>query len=170
MKRLLIFICGILFFQYSGNCQIDTYPRYYVQNGDTLGVIYTIQQVQKIYNDQVLLNLFKDVRLGCDSLFKRYLVVVNKHEQKHLVDKLTIEQYEKNQKEQDTTINLLSNKVNNLSIDLKDCDGQGTLQRGQIENYQKMVNKLKKDRVWFLTSTISLGALTLFLLGTLVGK
>lgn len=169
MKNLfLTFVFCLVFFPIFG--QSTEYPKFYIQNGDTIGVIYSIEQVQKIYNNEVLLSLFKDVRLGCDSLVKRYFVVVNKYEQKQLVDKLLIDQYEKSITDKDGEILTLTNKSKNFEQDLKKCDEQKNLQQGQIQNYEKIVDELNKERKWLLGGTIGFGALSLFLLGAFVGN
>lgn len=168
MKSLLCLIFSLITLQ--TYCQSSEYPKYYIQDGDTVGVIYSIEQVQKIYNNQILLDLFKDVRLGCDSLVKRYFVVVNKYEQKQLVDKLLIDQYEKSLSDKKEEVNTLITKTNNLEVDIKKCDEQKNLQSGQITNYQTIVEQLNKERKWLLGGTIGFGALSLFLLGTFVGN
>jgi hypothetical protein len=150
--------------------QEDTYPRYYIQNGDTLGVIYSIDQVQKIYNDQVLLSLFKDMRIGCDSLMKKYLVIVNEYEQKQLVDKSLIEQYEKERKNQEQTNQTYLTKIDNLEKDSKKCDDQKGLKDGQIKDLDEVVKQLRKERNWLIGGTIGFGTLGLFLLGSVLGN
>jgi len=150
--------------------QSEEYPRYYIQGEDTIGVIYTIDQVQKIYNHEVLLSLFKDVRLGCDTLLQRYLVVVNKYEQKQLVDKLLIEQHEKSLIDKDNEIKTHLAKTTNLENDIKKCDEQRKLQDGQIQNFEKVIDQLNKERKWLLGGSMGFAALSLFLLGTLVGN
>ncbi len=167
MRKILCLIV-ILFCHFSLKAQQEEFPKYYIQNGDTIGVIYTIEQVQKIYNHEVLLSLFKDVRLGCDSLLKRFFVVVNKYEQKQLVDKLLIDQYEKSIKDNELSIQTQDKKILNLEADLKKCDDQGKLQSGQIENFNKIVEQLQSERRWLIGGTVGFGALSLFLLGTLV--
>jgi hypothetical protein len=167
MKKIIIIIIGI-FYSLSVRSQSTDYPKYYIQNGDTLGIIYSIEQAQKMYNHEVLLSLFKDVRLGCDSLLKRYFVVVNKYEQKQLIDKLLIDQLEKDKKDKDLTIQTLTSKNLNLEKDLSKCDDQKKLQSGQIENFNKIVEQLQSERKWLIGGTLGFGALSLFLLGTLV--
>lgn len=157
----------LIFFSKSVMAQESEYPKFYIQNGDTIGIIYSIDQVQKIYNEQVLLSLFKDVRLGCDTLLKRYFVVVNKYEQKQLVDRLLIEQYEKNIKEKNSENQVQLTKISNLEKDLSGCDEQKKLQTGQINNFNKIVDQLQSERKWLIGGTIGFGVLSVFLLGIL---
>jgi hypothetical protein len=154
------------------NCfgQQESYPKYYIQNGDTLGVVYSIEQVQKIYNDEVLLSLFKDVRLGCDTVLKKYFVLINRYEQKQLIDKALFEQYEKSLKEKSLETNGYIKKISNLEVDIKKCEEQKGLKDGQIQNFQEIIDQMKVQRNWLLGGTIGFGALTLFLLGTFVGN
>jgi len=167
MRRIIILI-----FLFIGSINLygqeKNYPRYYIQGGDTLGVIYSIDQVQKIYNDQVLLSLFKDMRVGCDSLMKKYLVVVNKYEQKQLIDKALIDQYERGRGEQEKTNKLHIDKIENLEKDSRDCDRQKDLKDIQMQNLNETIKELKTQRNWLLGGTAGFGALTLFFLGSIL--
>lgn len=162
----------ILIFLFIGSInlygQTEKYPRYYIQGGDTLGVIYSIDQVQKIYNDQVLLSLFRGMRVGCDSLMKKYLVVVNKYEQKQLIDKSLIDQYEKNREEQERTNKTYLTKIENLEKDSRDCDRQKDLKDGQMKNLNETIKELRTQRNWLLGGAAGFGALTLFFIGSIL--
>lgn len=172
MKKVLNLITIILLTSFSCFAQTeeDIYPRYYIKNGDTLGVVYSIDQVQKIYNHEVLLSLFKDVKLGCDTLLKKYFVLVNKYEQKQLIDKALFEQYEKNLSEKSLETTTLIKKISNLESDIKKCGDEKDLKDGQIKNFQEIIDQMKNQRNWLLGGTVGFGALSLFLLGTLVGN
>ena len=146
----------------------ESYPRYYIQSGDTVGIIYSIPQAQKIYNDAILLDLFKDVRIGCDSMVKKYVVVVNKYEQKQMIDRLLLEQYEKSSKDQKLEIEKHLLKIDNLNQDLIKCNQQLGLKTGQYQNDEEIITILKKQRSWLLGGTIGFGSLSLFLLGAVL--
>jgi hypothetical protein len=167
MKKIII----IVFFNLLSNAifgQDNNFPRYYIQNGDTIGVIYSIDQAQKIYNTEVLLELFKGVRLGCDSLKKKYFMIVNKYEQKQIVDKTMIDFYEKNLKDNQSIIARKDDKIDNLNLDLKKCGEQLTLKTAQYQNDEEIIVELKKHRSWLLGGTIGFGSLSLFLLGAVL--
>ena len=162
------FICCFFIFQINNLFGQEKFPKYYIQSGDTIGVIYSIEQAQKIYNKSVMLDLMKGLRHGCDSLVKKYFVIVNQYEQKQLVDKSLIEQYEKSIKEKDLTLLATENKVTNLESDLKKCDEQSSIKDGKIKNDLLIIDELKKQRKWLLGGTVGFGALSLFLLGAVL--
>jgi hypothetical protein len=150
--------------------QTQQLPRYYIESGDTIGVILSIEQCQKIYNQQVLLELFEGYKFGCDSLMKKYFVIVNKYEQKQLVDKMLIEQHEKNQKDKDRTIAEYEKNEKNFNMDLTKCNSEIKLRDEKIANLNEINLQLKKQRNWLLGGTIGFGALTLYILGAITSK
>jgi len=166
MRKLILFCFLILRVHIS--LGQETYPKYYIQSGDTIGVIYSIQQAQKIYNQSVMLELFKGLRHGCDSLVNKYFIVVNEYEQKQLVDKSLIDQYVKSIKEKDLTIVRIESKVVNLESDVKKCDQQSSLKDDKLQNDLLIIDELKNQRRWLLGGTIGFGSLSLFLLGAVL--
>jgi hypothetical protein len=163
MKKIIFFIFGfILTLNVNGQ---DTFPRYYIQNGDTIGVIYSIQQAQKIYNNTVLIDLFKGLRWGCDSLVKKYYVVVSKYEQKQLVDKTLIDQYQKNLRDNDLSIKTLNDKVENLTRDKASCETEKKILQEKITNYVQIEQQLKDENRWMKYGLYGLSGVVLFVLG-----
>ena len=61
MKRILILILAMIISNISisqTQSQLmpeSSYPQYYIENGDTIGVIFTVEQAQKVDNDLELL-------------------------------------------------------------------------------------------------------------------
>ena len=165
------FILGLsIFINIDAFSQTQDLPRYYVENGDTLGVILTIKQAEKIYNQQVLLELYEGYKFGCDSLTKKYYVIVNEYERKQLVDKTLIDQLDKNLKEKENTCVLIGDKNKNLQVDLGKCDAENKLRDGKISDMSKIIDELKNQRRWLLGGTVGFGAFTLFMLGVLATK
>ena len=169
MKKILgLFL--LMFCSFNSFCQEDNYPKYYIQNGDTVGVIYSIKQVQRIYNDEVLLSLLKDVRTGCDSVIEKYLVIVNQYEQKQLINKSLIDQYENSMKEHKLELNTYKKKVQNLELEVENCGVEKDLKDGQIKNNRLIIDKIKTQRNWLFGGTVGFGVLSLFLLGVVFGN
>ena len=169
MKKFisLFLFLSISFFSFSQNLK---FPQYYIQNGDTIGVIYSIEQSQKIYNDNILLELFKDVNVGCDSLMKKYYLLVNKYGQKQIINEFLVEQYEKDKKEQTIILDKNLAKIDNLNLDLQKCGEQLVLKTNQYENDEEIISTLKCHRGWLLGGTIGFGVLSIFLAGAYFGK
>ena len=62
--------------------QVSDLPKYYVIDKDTVGIILTIEQVQKLDNDVELLELFKKLQLDCENLTTHYVKIINGLEEK----------------------------------------------------------------------------------------
>jgi len=169
MKKILFISLFLLISVFSKAQEVD-FPRYYIVNGDTVGLILSIEQAQKVYNQEILLDLMKDLRHGCDSLVKKYYVIVNKYEKKQLVDQVLIEQYEKNLKSKEETTLLMAQKSGNYETEIKKCDEEKKLANGKVEDLNKIVDQLKSERKWLIGGTVGFGALSLFILGLITGK
>jgi hypothetical protein len=163
MKRLIY----VLFFLIGYNTYSQNYPRYFIESGDTVGVIISIDQAQKIYNNQVLLDLFVGHKMNCDSLKNRFEIVVNKYEKMQLVDKTIIEQHEKSLKDKESIIRFHQNNEKNFDMELYKCDTQNKLKDEKINNLNKIVIDLENQRKWLLGSSVGFGAFALFLLGAI---
>lgn len=87
-------------------------PKYYVVDGDTLGITLSIEQCQKLDHNTELLDLYRKMSIDCDNVEKGYIVIVNK-----LGDKIAI-----------------------LELDVKNLKSQNELQRDQIANLQKQID------------------------------
>lgn len=164
MKKLLIIFLILLSF----DIKSQNFPRYFIQDNDTIGVIYSISQAQKIYNDQILLDLFKDMRVSCDTLAKKYFILVNRYDQKQVINKNLINQLEQNEKENKLIIAKKDEKINLLESDAKKSDDQKKLKDDQLKDYEQIVKELKTHRSWLLGSTIGFGALSLFFAGAVL--
>lgn len=78
MKKLTLTIISLFSFLFVfGQYKKENLPQYFIQKGDTIGVLLTVEQLQKLDNDTDLLELYKDFSIKCDSLDKFYIKVVN---------------------------------------------------------------------------------------------
>lgn len=145
MKTLLTFILGCLLTISSfGQPTSDStsYPQYYVVNGDTVGVILTIEQLQKIDNDLEIKNLLEKSLIDCDSLSSQYIVVVSKLENRVTILEIKNSELLKATDQQDQIIKQLNLKVANYEKDLNLCDEQNKKKDTIISNQQSTINKL----------------------------
>lgn len=166
MKKITLSILLLLSCFVCKSQDSSSYPRYFIDNNqDTLGIIYSIDQAQRIYNNELLVELFKDFKFDCDSLLKRYLIVVSKYEQKQIIDRNLIEQYEKKIKDQDNNFLICQKKNQNYEEDLKKCNEQISLKDNQFTNDKEIIKILKKQRNWLMGGTIGFGVLAVFLSG-----
>lgn len=156
MKKFLFLLIMISFKSFS---QITEFPDYYIQSGDTIGVIYSIKQAEKIYNQSVLLELYEGHKLGCDSLQKNYKIIINKYEQKQLVDADIIEKYKRNIKDKDDEILMFEKNKANYELDITKCNDASKLKDDKISNLNQINTQLKRQRNWLLGGVSGLLAL-----------
>lgn len=143
MKSILTFVLTCLL-TFSAFCQVDTasYPKYYVVNGDTIGVIITIEQAQKIDNDLEIKNLLEKSLIDCDSLSSQYIVVVDKLEKRVAILEVKNSELLKATSQQEMIISKLNDKIKNFEKELSLCDEQGKKKDQIISNQNKTINKL----------------------------
>lgn len=143
MKSILTFVLTCLL-TVSAYCRIDTtsYPKYYVVNNDTVGVIITIEQAQKIDNDLEIKNLLEKSLIDCDSLSSQYIVVVDKLEKRVAILEVKNSELLKATSQQEMIIGKLNDKIKNFEKELILCDEQGKKKDQIISNQNKTINKL----------------------------
>ena len=94
----------------------NIYPSYYVKNGDTLGIIISIKQAQKIDNDYDLLSLLKQSKTKQNELDSSYILVIDNYNKEVAELKLKISDID--------SVNIDKNEqISNLKL--------------QIDEYQK---------------------------------
>ena len=127
----LLLILPISLFGKSIETDSTDFPAWYIINGDTIGVTFTIEQAQKIDNDLELLYLMEQKGASCDSLSVRYIRIID---------------------EKDNTISFLQLKVNTLEDIINDKESQIGILLDKANNYEKDINLansqlLKKDTI-----------------------
>ena len=100
MKNYLL----TLFFLYSIELlgQSNNFPRYLIQNKDTIGILFSMKQCNEILNDKKKLVLYKNLKTSSDSLLQKYWVLTTKLEDNESKYTSLIELYKKNDKENQT--------------------------------------------------------------------
>jgi hypothetical protein len=113
-------------------------PQYFIEGGDTIGIIISIEQAQALDNDSELLELFKKMRLDCDNLDIHYVKVINELEEKVALlviqrDDLIKQGIQKNE------------LINNLNQQLSNCKDVCEFRRQQILIKDEEISILKKE-------------------------
>jgi predicted RNase H-like nuclease (RuvC/YqgF family) len=144
MKSILTFIlsCLLTISVFGQSNDSTSYPKYYVVNGDTLGVILTVEQLQKIDNDLEIKNLLEKSLIDCDSLSSQYIVVVSKLENRVTILEVKNSELMNATQQQDQIIKQLNLKVSNYEKDLNLCDEQSKKKDTIISNQKSTINKL----------------------------
>lgn len=145
MKNIILLILSMIMLT-SLKAQ-TTYPAYYVKDGDTVGVVFTIEQAQKIDNDLELLKMLKIMRSNFDKTEASYISVIDNYgKQVALLDiKITA---------MDTIISTQKSMINNLNLQIDNYKKDQTLAKSQsdlkdeiIKNQKKQIRKQKVQKV-----------------------
>ena len=133
---------------------LNTLPSYYVVGGDTLGVILTIEQAQKLDNDEELLELLEDMKISCDSTIKHYIIVVNKYERKVATLELKTKNLEEIKEGQKKMIDNLNQQILNYQADIKAAEAQLKLKDEIIKNNMNMISSLNRWKFGGVTGAV----------------
>ena len=144
-----LFIISNCFSQYSVN--IDTFekqelPTWFIYKGDTVGLVFSVQQVQKIDSDLELLSWLEKKGFTCDSTITIYIKVVDEMSRQITIFKTNVD--ELNGKILDK-----EKQINNLKIQIQNQRDQIDLANKQIidfvkitENNNRRISNLKSQR------------------------
>jgi len=137
MKKILILIIFLLI-SLLIQAQSDNLPRYYIEGNDTLGIVMSIEQCQKLDHNMELLELYRKMSIDCDNVEKSYIVVVNKLGEKIALLEIDI----KNLKQQN---NLQIDKITNLQEQIEEYKNKDQLSQQELANDQDIIKGLKAD-------------------------
>lgn len=143
-------------------------PRYLVgytdTKADTIGIVLTIQQAQKIDNDLELLNLYKQVRSNCDSTVNFLVRVVDNYKKMNIVAQQTFKTYE-------SSIANLKLQIGNLNNQIEVKDNQLFFKENIIRNKdllieleEKEIKQLKRQKNGLVIGGVSLGVGFIYML------
>lgn len=116
----------------------ENLPQYFTQNGDTIGILLTVKQVQELDNQTDLLNLYKKMDFNCDSLNTYYLGVIDEQDNKIHIQEVQISNLKSQISNQNIMINNLKKQVANKILELD-------LATQQLDNKDEIIDGLKKD-------------------------
>ena len=149
MKKLSLIISFVFLFLFSFSQSIDStfessvndfqdLPQYFIQNDDTVGILLSVSQLQKLDNNTELLELFKVMDLQCDSINSYYVGIIDDLENKIHIQEVKISNLLQQIDEQNSMIENLKQQVLNKSIQI-DISNQ------QSNNKDKIIDGLKED-------------------------
>lgn len=170
MKNLLLTLilfltCQVCFSQ--TNFSKENLPAYYVQNNDTIGVILSVQQLQKLDYDVELLDLLKQKGIDCDSAMKKYVCVVNEYGRQVAILEANISTLKELNDGKDDMIKNLKLQVATYKADLDRAQIQLHLKDDIIKNQDKRISKLNTQKALIIGGGV-LGTVVGFLVGFLV--
>ena len=144
MKKFLLFTLFLLLSILS-KAQ-NNFPHYYIKNGDTIGVVISIKQAQKIDNDYDLLSLLKKSKIEESKVDSAYIVVINNYGQEVAQLKLKISTMDDIDLIKDKEISNLRSQIDEYERDKLLSDLQLAKKDTIIQNYKGQVVKLKLQK------------------------
>ena len=155
MKKLIIGLLLLLSISVkSQSIDIDL-PRYYIVQEDTIGIIISIEQAQKIDNDIEISSLLNLSMVQCDSLQSKYIIVVDKLNNRVALLQFKIDDLNMINSDQNKMINNLKLQIESYNKELKLCDDQSKDKDKIIDNQKHDIRKLKRQRIGgYIISTI----------------
>jgi hypothetical protein len=112
-------------------------PKYHIVNGDTIGIILSTEQVQKLDNNTELMYIYERMILDAQTLDFYYIEVIKDMSQKIDLLSLKILNSDSIINQQELAIDILQKMVDNREIDSKLCNKQR-------ENDALIIKKLEK--------------------------
>lgn len=145
-------------------------PTYYIESGDTVGVLISVEQLQTIDNKLELLSMLEMLGVKCDSLENFYIGVIEK--QKGVINgqKIAILKLEESNENLESQIKTLKEK--NLLTDQKLEKTESILKLEQdkvnktqeISDFWKDKSKSNAKKKWSLLGTTILFSITTVIL------
>lgn len=165
MRYLLIFILTIL-----SNIAISQEtinipsPYFLIENGDTLGVVFTVEQTQVIDNKLELLSLFEDLQTKYNSVDTYYIEVINKNNEKILLQEIKINELILKSEEMDKLIVNLREQISKLEESSDICDLKLENKDKQIELLEEDLRKEKFKKWLSVAGNVAIGILTIIII------
>ena len=159
MKRLIFLILTIFLVNNTKAQRLSeeaVFPQFYIQNGDTMGITFSIKQAQKIDNDYDLLYLLKQAKFNYEKLDSASIVVINGLGQQVAELKIKVNKLEDINRQSDLQIANLKEQILKYERDSFFSAMQLAKKDTIINNYKKENRKLKTQR--FLGFTIGGGS------------
>lgn len=152
MMFMMLFISGLMYSQGG-----DKTPRYLVIEKDTVGVVISIEDAQKLDNDGEILKLYKQMMVSYGNMDNGYLVIVDNLQKQ--IGFLNIKLSEKDGiiGDKDKMITYLKNIIANYEKEKLLTQEQMVAKDGIITNLKKDNRKLKWQRaVGLIVSVVTI--------------
>lgn len=161
MKRILIII-AVMLVSFVCSAQ-EKKPYYLVVEKDTVGVVFTVADAQKLDNDGDILKLYERLVASYDKSGIQYIKIVDKMDKEIGVLNLKIDEYKKAIADKDVVIADLKQIIHNKALSDAAYEQQLANDKVIIQNLNKQVNR----SFW---QKVGGGAIALIVIGFLVVK
>jgi hypothetical protein len=149
-KLLLVFILGLSFLTFSqgDSTQIQEYPKPYIVDGDTIGGILTIDQLQKIDKDKDLLVMYKDLLSSYKETDDFSLVIIDEYQNKISVLEVKVKEMKSIEGDKDNIILKLKEKIS-LYEENEDSYKKKLNNKDKIiDEKDKVIKKQRNKIIW----------------------
>jgi NACalpha-BTF3-like transcription factor len=137
MKNLLLFLT-LTFLSIFSQAQTRQLPDYLIEKGDTIGIVLSIEQAQKLDNNTELLQLFKQLQIDCDNLEGYYVSIINESNQQIALLEANITSLTLQGQDKDKLIENLEKQLSNCAKDTVLCNQE-------LKNKNDEIKLLKAD-------------------------
>lgn len=137
MKNLILFFT-LIFTSLICDAQNRQLPDYLIEGGDTIGIILSIEQVQKLDNNTELLKLFKQLQIDCDNLEGYYVSIINECNQQIALLEASNSSLTQQGSKKDELITNQEKRLDN-------CSKDSLLVSKELKNKDEEIKLLKKD-------------------------
>lgn len=158
MNKILM-ILSLIILPMIGISQTEL-PEYFVEGGDTIGIIISIEQAQSLDNDAELLSLFKQMRIDCDNLDTHYVKVINALQEKVALLEIQKKDLIRQGEEKDLLISNLKSQISNCERNLYLCDEQLELKEEEIKILKKEIIRQKVKKIISVAGNVALAIVT----------
>ncbi len=141
-------------------------PEYYVIDGDTVGIILSIEQVQNIDSDLEMLKLFKVLDDQTQDVDQFYIDVINNQNEKMSVLQTTLEKIRESTTTQEDMISTLKNQLTIRTAQYESSEEQIFNDGVIIEGLKKDVRKQRIQKIGAIAGggAAGVGAIVLMIL------
>jgi hypothetical protein len=133
-------------------------PQFVVVYGDTVGILMTVNQLQRLDSDAELLRLFKQLDTLNSEAEYFYINIINNMEDKITLSQNKIMELMKLNGKQESMVETLKDKLKNTKKKLELTEEQRENDAIIIKTFEEDINKLKLKNILSFSSTGLLGA------------
>ena len=133
-------------------------PQFVVVFGDTVGILMTVNQLQRLDSDAELLRLFKQLDTLNSEAEYFYINIINNMEDKITLSQNKIMELMKLNGKQESMVETLKDKLKNTKKKLELTEEQRENDAIIIKTFEEDINKLKLKNILSFSSTGLLGA------------
>jgi predicted RNase H-like nuclease (RuvC/YqgF family) len=163
MKKILTLLLTLISFVAISQNELET-PRYLIENGDTIGIVLSVEQVQNLDNKTELLYLFEKLQINCDSVNSHYIEVINSSDEKIGLLEVKVSELISQGNEKDGLIKNLKEQVAKMEEDNNLCDSQLKNKDSEIKLLKEDLRK-EKFKKWLSTAgNVALGVVAIILI------